>query len=589
MDESNASTQVRRYGVRSVWAHLAMCAATAVMLTLAFPLPGWSFMAYVALVPVGVLAMRTHRLRTLAWTSYLVFVAWWVLRTLWLKDVHLVAPFAVAFVCAAWFSLALVGLAAVQRRFRGAMTITLPVFWCVQEFVRTNFPLGGFAWFTLGSSQAAWREGESPGLVVQSADLFGWITVSFLVAMTSGLIVDLIARPLTKRLSTGPIRPRRTIVVAALLWAGCMTAALIYGGQRVANTPAADDPGARKVVVGIIQTNVPQSNKREGSDEDIVQRRRNDFETLIDLSTISAGDDPRPDLLVWPETMVTRPVNDEAWALAQAGRLNEGATAEITTFREGIVRLVETQGVPVVVGNQSWGFPTHERTMNSALLVKPGEPSFQRYSKMHRVPLGEYIPGPEWLRKIFQKYISPYGEDHDYTVQPGEGVVIFEVDAADGGGSPGPTPVRFAAPICYEDAIAGQCRKMVYASDGTKRADLLVNLTNDGWYAGSHQGYQHVQIAALRCIENRVPMARSVNTGVSGLIDSAGRVGPLVSVAGEHQLVAGHVNAVAVLDERATFYGRVREGFSVGLCAVAGLLLLGVFVPGGTKRRERGG
>jgi apolipoprotein N-acyltransferase len=620
METPTASTQTRRYGVRSVWAHLAMCAATAVMLTLAFPLPGWSFMAYVALVPVGVLAMRTDRLRTLAWTSYLVFVAWWMLRTSWLKDVHIVAPIAVAVVCGGYFTLALVGLAAVQRRFRGSMTITLPVFWCAQEFVRSSFPLGGFAWFTLASSQAAWRETQSPGLIVQTADLFGWITVSFLVAMTSGLIVDLIARPLTKRMASGAIRPRRTIVVAALVWLGCVVAALIYGGQRVANTPTADDDAARTIVVGIVQTNVPQDNKTRGS----LAQKAGDFQRLLELNEQSVSDQPNPDLVVWPETMVTIAVNDEMYERARAydpglsteafGELyreqyerlarlerRDGVDADelrelrrlvyaygILYRRQAIQSQADRFGVPLVVGGQASGF-SHERSMNSALIVTPGGDSFQRYSKMHRVPMGEYTPGPKWFRDLFFKYISPY--ENDYTVQPGEGVVIFEVDAAAGGGAAGSasSPVRFAAPICYEDAIAGQCRRMVYTRSGAKRADLLLNLTNDGWYPGSHQGYQHLQIATLRCIENRVPMARSVNTGVSGLIDSAGRVGPLVSVKGEHQEVAGHVNAVAVLDGRATLYGRVREGFAVGVCAAAGLLFLGVFVPGGARRRERGG
>lgn len=654
MSESKAQAYARRYGVRSALAHLAMCTATAVMLTLAFPKPGWSFMAFVALVPVGVLAMRTERLWTLGWTSYLVFVAWWVLRSLWLKDVSYFAPFAVAVVCGGYFTVALVGLAAVQRRFRGAMTLTLPVFWCAQEYARCNWPLGGFAWFTLGSSQAAWREGQSPGYLVQSADLFGWITVSFLVAMTSGLLVDLIARPLSKRLSTGVLRPRRTVVSAALLWMVCFAGALIYGQQRVAQAPSVDDADARTVSLGIVQTNVPQDNKSQSEALELLRAKLKDFDIMLDLSGASARENPRPDVIVWPETMMTLPINDEQVSFLHevlreqirqqlvqqsieqgqpASAINEklvetyfwqelervctlyrfaltdldaGASDEqkqaharaldelmdqaglysTLFYRDAVEAHVRAVGVPVVVGSQSRGFSGHDRTMNSALLVEPGEAAFVRYSKMHRVPLGEYIPGPQWLRELFLKYISPY--EQDYTVEPGEGIVIFEVQsrsasALAGGGSAG--PIRFATPICYEDAIASQCRKMVYATDGSKRADLLLNLTNDGWYPGTHQGYQHLQIAVMRCIENRVPMARSVNTGVSGVIDSSGRVGPLVGVAGQQQEVQGHVNAVVALDSRSTLYGRVREGFALGLCGLALLLLIGVFVPGGSKRR----
>lgn len=625
MKDSDQPARGQRYGVRSVWAHLAMCTATAVMLTLAFPWPGWAFMAYFALVPVGVLAMRTKNLWTLAWTSYLVFFVWWSLRVLWLKHVSPGAPFAMASVCAAYFSVALVILAAVQRRFRGAMTLTLPLFWCAQEFLRSIFPVGGFAWFTLASSQAAWRLDEHPGLLVQCADLFGWITVSFLVAMTSGLIVDLIARPLTKRHDNGALRPRRTIVVAALLWVGCIGGALIYGYQRIAQTPTTETAGTRSITIGIVQTNVPQSNKSEGARGEV---RLQDFQDMLELSDASSGDDPRPDLIIWPETMVTTPVNDEMleWAsfydlpgdhvalqaayreeLKALEELAERQSADpdtvddealkakrslvfahaIAYYRRAIEAHAERTGTPLIIGSPARGIGSHGRSMNSALLVTPGDDTFERYSKMHLVPMGEYIPGPKWVRETFLTHLSPY--PYDYTIQPGEGVVIFDIDAAtveSGALDVAQQPVRFATPICYEDAVALQCRKMVYGNDGIKRADVLVNLTNDGWYPGSHQGHQHLQIAALRCIENRVPMARSVNTGVSGMIDSSGRVTALVSVRGEQQEVAGHVNAVAVIDDRTTLYGRVREGFAVGVCATAVLLFLGVFVPGTSGRKR---
>ena len=517
--------------------------------------------------------MRTRRVWTLAWTSYVVFFAWWVLRVMWLRHVQTFAPVGIALVCAGWFSLALVCLTMVQRRFNGALTLTLPVFWCAQEIARSVWPVGGFAWFTLGSSQAAWRTGEHPGYLVQSADLFGWVTVSFLVAMTSGLIIDLIARPLIKRHANGKVRPRRTVLVALLLWLGCIVSAFIYGHQQLSNTPDATTPDSQIAVLGIVQTNVPQSNKIRGT----VEQKMQGFDRLLELSEQSAADHPKPDLIVWPETMLPYAINDEAVDAAKRGVYKEPYAALIVEMRERVQQHSDRYGIPLVVGSQAWNIADHGRSMNSALYVVPGGEVLNRYSKMHLVPMGEYIPGPTWFKDAFLKHLSPY--DHDYTVQPGEGVVIFEVESK----SEAPN-LRVATPICYEDVVAVQCRKMVYGNNGIKRADLLVNLTNDGWYPGSHQGYQHLQIAVMRCIENRVPMARSVNTGVSGMIDSAGRVGPLVTVGGEHQEVDGYVNAMVTLDPRITLYGRVREGVWVGLCAAALLLLLGVLVPHTAKR-----
>ncbi|MEM6256724.1 MAG: apolipoprotein N-acyltransferase [Planctomycetota bacterium] len=584
MSEPAIQAVSQRYGIQAVSAHLAMCAATAVLMTLAFPLPGWSFMAFFALVPVGVLAMRTRRLWTLAWTSYAVFFVWWTLRVIWLREVQTFAPLGIALVCAGYFSAALIALASVQRRFKGAMTLTLPIFWCAQEVARSVWPVGGFAWFTLGTSQAAWRVGEHPGYLVQTADLFGWVTVSFLVAMTSGLIVDLIARPLIKRYSDGRVRPRRTVLTAAVLWAGCMGASFYYGYLSIQETPDPLSADAQTASVGIVQTNVPQSNKISGTRE----QKEIDFDRLLELSEQAAADHPKPDLILWPETMVQEPVNDEALGLSP--QFNPPFDELIPEVRSRIQGHSDRFGIPLMVGNPARYVYDNNRSMNSALFVTPGSDTFRRYSKMHLVPMGEYIPGPAWVRDLFLKHLSPY--DYDYTVQPGEGIVIFEVDEVellgqpDAGSEAASHPLRLATPICYEDAVAIQCRKMVYGNDGIKRADMLLNLTNDGWYPGSHQGYQHLQIAAMRCIENRVPMARSVNTGVSGMIDSAGRVGPLVTVGGEHQEVDGYVNATVAIDPRTTLYGRVREAAWVGLCGVALLLLLGVLVPGKTKRGE---
>ncbi|MBX2851941.1 MAG: apolipoprotein N-acyltransferase [Phycisphaeraceae bacterium] len=585
MSEAPPDTFNQRYGIQAVSAHLAMCAATAVLLTLAFPLPGWSFMAFFALVPVGVLAMRTRRVWTLAWTSYAVFFAWWVLRVMWLRHVGGFAPIAIGVVCAGWFTVALVALALVQRRFKGAMTLTLPIFWCAAEIGRSLWPLGGFAWFLLGNSQAAWRVGEHPGYLVQSADLFGWVTVSFLVAMTSGVIIDLIARPLIKRHVTGKVRPRRTIMTAIVLWLGCIGSALVYGYQRLHTTPAGDEPGT-EVVIGIVQTNVAQDNKIRGTPD----QRAKDFDRLLELSESSAADHPKPALIVWPETMVTLPINDEMAALAGAGQLKDPFNELIADMRRRVQQHSDRFGIPLMVGSQARKPSEHEKSMNSALFVRPGSEGMARYSKMHLVPMGEYIPGPQWLRGLFFEHLSPY--DYDYTVQPGEGIVIFEIDQADAldgfapDGAVSRGSLRFASPICYEAAIATKCREMVYGNNGVKRADLLVNLTNDGWYVSAHQRYQHLQMAVMRCIENRVPMARSVNTGVSGMIDSAGRVSSLVTVGGEHQAIDGYVNAAVALDPRVTVYGRVREGAAVGICAAALLLLIGVLVPH-TKTRQQ--
>ena len=144
-------------------------------------------------------------------------------------------------------------------------------------------------------------------------------------------------------------------------------------------------------------------------------------------------------------------------------------------------------------------------------------------------------------------YLSPH--KIDYSLSPGQEKVVFNVPVNG-------RDVRVVTPICFEDTVSRLVRRLVYDGSGFKRADVLINLTNDGWYAGSVQAYQHTQNAVLRCIENRVPMARSVNTGISGFIDSKGELGNWVESQGQFQNIDGYATRKMILDPRQTFYGK---------------------------------
>jgi apolipoprotein N-acyltransferase len=225
------------------------------------------------------------------------------------------------------------------------------------------------------------------------------------------------------------------------------------------------------------------------------------------------------------------------------------------------------------------------------------------------VPFGEYIPWVEdaaWLKQLFLHYISPY--DFDYTVQPGKSFTVFDGPPALDAGSSAAAPaadtsqaVRIAAPICFEDVYPDVIQQMVYGQAGQKRADLVVNLTNDGWFlfrydapwlhhwysspvawlvgwlGASHQGIQELQAAAFRCVENRVPMVRSVNTGISGFIASSGRVGPLLTVDGRTQDVDGYISCRVALDPRTTFFGQAGQWPMAVLQICTAIWVLGGF------------
>ena len=123
-----------------------------------------------------------------------------------------------------------------------------------------------------------------------------------------------------------------------------------------------------------------------------------------------------------------------------------------------------------------------------------------KYDKQHLVPFGEYVPFPDLMR-TFTPVAVDFGHGTGSTLLPlkGEG--------------------SFSVLICFEDTIAPLAVNAVRAG-----ARWLVNQTNDAWFDPSAESEQHLAHAVFRCVENRVPMARCCNTGVTCLIDAYGNI-----------------------------------------------------------------
>ena len=157
----------------------------------------------------------------------------------------------------------------------------------------------------------------------------------------------------------------------------------------------------------------------------------------------------------------------------------------------------------------------------------------ERYDKQVLVPMGEYIPFV-WCRALAARY----GITGSFT--PGISAKIFD------------GPVPFGASICYEEMYGDLMRE-----NRVKGAELLVNLTNDGWYPNSLLPKQHFDHARLRTVENGIPLVRACNTGVTCAVDSLGRiVGVLGENEVENQELADSILVELPLYHYSTFYSR---------------------------------
>jgi apolipoprotein N-acyltransferase len=555
MSAASASYSARRspgspgLGVRSAWAHGVMVLGTFILMTLAFPGPGWSLLAHIALVPLTLVAMRSTRKRTLLWTTYLGGVLWWLLMIHWLDRVTFGGYVTLCLYLGIYWPVYAMLMRIMHQRTRWPKCLSVPAVWVSLEFIRAHVLAGGFGWFAIGHSQAPYHPLQGPGQIVQIADIFGQWGVSFLVAMTSGMIVDMVTRPWNK-----PSRKWYRLSPAMRsvgLWMLAMISTLFYGAYRIRTTPMAGP----SVKVAVVQTNVPQSNKETPSPESVVT----DWKRAMEL-TIDAADQSHPDMIIWPETMSPAAFNAQALEYYQTAPTMEKGYEVFYYQTESLASKLNVNlfagahakfDWQIITTNDDKQYVVPMKRFNSVFHFPPKVGmSVTRYDKIHLVPFGEYIPwvsSVPWLKHLFMEYFSPH--KIDYSLSSGQEKVLFKVPV-DG------REIMVASPICFEDTIGRLVHQMVYDGMGNKRVDLLINLTNDGWYAGSIQAYEHTQNAVFRCIENRVPMARSVNTGISGFINSAGELSNWVQVGDKFQDVDGWSAKDVILDSRTTFFGR---------------------------------
>jgi len=256
--------------------------------------------------------------------------------------------------------------------------------------------------------------------------------------------------------------------------------------------------------------------------------------TLQQLSVASLKPDApsgmHADLIVWPESPAPFYTGDPV-------------------FREtisDITRQAQAWAVAGSIGvkNATPGHPTE--VYNSAALVSPAGDWISRYDKIHLVPFGEYVP----FEKIFAFAGGLTKEVGDFTA----GASRAPLDA---GGT------KLGTFICYESIFPDEIRQL--AANG---AEVLVNVSNDGWYGDSGAYAQHLEQARMRAVENDRWLLRDTNTGVTAAIDPYGRV-----VASVPRKLRTTLIAPYALNKVTTFYTRHGDWFAY-LCAIISLAAL---------------
>lgn len=552
--------------VRRWWGKALLLLLTIVLLTLSFAPFGQFYLAWVALVPWLLVIRYSRSAPSAFFWGWACGVGFFTANMWWLAWVTGPGMIALLMLLGLYWGLAgaIIRGAALLGPHDGSsrrLPTTVRIFgiaciWVASEWLRGTLPFGGLAWQYLGHAQSRFLQ------VCQIADVTGAFGVSFWVALVNAWAALFV-------LNRGRLHGLRhpTLAMAAVL-----LIVATYGFYRFGQKSTRPGP-----TVLVVQPNYPQSNSGEkGAGLDEILRFH------LEQTRAALASHPKVDLVVWSETMMP-PLNPSA--LEHFHDPSEATLPEVAQAR--IAALAERSGAAFLVGGMYWGKwidrgaagwrQTEER--NSAYFFVPGQSAaVLRYDKVHLVPFGEYIPFETTFPPLYKLLLlfSPYPKDYIW-LTPGadEALTVFSLKSG----------WRFVTPICFEDLDGPLLRRMFRpgAGDSRKRADFIVNITNDGWFRFSEMP-QHLQAAIFRSIENRVPTARSVNTGISGFVDSLGRPYALIP-AGQEGVSVARID----LDDRLTFYTRFGDVFAYICAGLTTLIAVGALAGRWMRRRRTNG
>jgi apolipoprotein N-acyltransferase len=320
--------------------------------------------------------------------------------------------------------------------------------------------------------------------LIQIADITGVYGLSFLIALANVVLYKILKGIITRKPGDYPAKSAATLLLLMLL-------TLWYGFNRL-NIPE----NGEQLKVALVQGNISQDVKWDPAfQEQTVEV----YERLSRQPAVSGSD-----LVVWPESA------------APFYFQNEGLYAERVRSLAAQLKSFLVFGAPAYDNGDG-----NRRLLNSAFLLGPDGGTLGRSDKIHLVPFGEYVPLARLLPFV-HKLVAGIGD-----FSPGAEALPLTIGKG-----------KIGVLVCFEGIFPELSR--AYVKAGSR---ILVNISNDAWYKRSSAPYQHLSMTVFRAVENRVPLVRATNTGISAIIDSR-----------------GHIRGTTPLFKEAVLTGEVRLG-----------------------------
>lgn len=506
-------------------AEASLVTGSALLTVLSFPDFDLWFLAWVSLVPLLIVVARANFRNA--------FVAGWLWGTIFFYGTcwWLTYPMIHSAQFRAWiaYPLLLIPIAfvalfpalacALLSRMTGALgasaILLAPPLWVSSEWLR--YVVTGQLWNAIGYSQAVHP------FLIQSARWGGVYAVGFLIVMANAAV------------ASAALRPTRARVLASSFILGGLALYLAYSNRTLTHREPSYHAGSGQTVVIGVQPNVPVDLSGDDTEmKALLERHLSLSKTKLDR--LEAKPPPlEPRLVVWPES----PMN---FSYSRDPRLRQ-VVADFARANETSLLLNSLE--PARGGGDQ----------NSAILVNEKGEMSARYDKIRLMPFGEYVPLPHWLPGAS----SVRGIVGEFT--PGSSYTLMPLGA-----------LRAGVFICIEAAHPAIARG--FTNEG---ADVLINISNDGYLGPTPVMRQHLANAVFRAVENNRDLVRVTNSGITAYIRSDGRV--FEQTTGFHEDVRSWT--ISKGEGRSTFYSRYGDVFVYG-CA---LISLG-FVTAGFMRRR---
>lgn len=490
--------------------------ASGLLLWLALPPCGWAWLGWFAPLPwIGLVARETLPGRRPYWAAWGASSVFWLV---YLQGVRLAHPalyggwLALSLYAAAYAPLFVALSRFAVHRWRWPAPLAAPVVWTGLELVRGQF-LGGFTGGMIGNTQTQCLT------VLQAVDLGGAYGLSFAMVLVGACVVAA-ARGWTQKPTRDNLSVRVEQRATPAIW---LTLALLtivalvgYGRWRLSTSPLAvaatrSEPSERPFRAVLIQESMDTIFEYNP------ERNADGFAKYVQRTEAACAELGPVDVVVWPESMFSEnsvdfllPAGVTIEQLAPRQRLFDGKCQFVMGRMARSYAEHGSSPPPLIAGTVTVSIDRtgRGREYNSALLLESPGRVADRYYKRHLVMFGEYIPLGGWFPWVYPIVGMPGA------MTEGEEEKAFQVGKW-----------RLAPNICFETMVPqrmrGQVRELAARGESP---DLLVSLTNDGWFWGSALLDMHLQAAVLRAVEVRRPMVVAANTGLSASIDGDGRV-----------------------------------------------------------------